>query len=76
MHMYPSPAHVYPCVPVCVPVVLSFDLLILKEVVQKMSGIECSEELTQSQIEAMAGGDLLKTEVSGRVQEVLTHPLP
>lgn len=41
----------------------SFDLLILKEVVQKMSGIDSSEELTQSQIEAMAGGELLKAEV-------------
>lgn len=45
----------------------SFDLLILKEVVQKMSGIDSSEELTQSQIEAMAGGELLKTEVWGGV---------
>ena len=43
----------------------SFDLLILKEVVQKMSGIDSSEELTQSQIEAMAGGELLKAEVRG-----------
>jgi THO complex subunit 2 len=46
----------------------SFDLLILKEVVQKMSGIECSEELTQSQVEAMAGGDLLKAEGAYFVQ--------
>ena len=46
----------------------SFDLLILKEVVQKMSGIDSSEELTQSQIEAMAGGDLLKAEVCGGVR--------
>ena len=48
----------------------SFDLLILKEVVQKMSGIDSSEELTQSQIEAMAGGELLKAEVRGEGQGV------
>ena len=42
----------------------SFDLLILKEVIQKMSGIEISEDLTPSQLEAMAGFDLLKAEVT------------
>ena len=40
----------------------SLDLLILKEVVHKMSGIEASEEMTNEQIDAMAGGDLLKQE--------------
>ena len=50
----------------------SFDLLILKEVVQKMSGIECSEELTQSQVEAMAGGDLLKAEVGTGLTQPVT----
>jgi THO complex subunit 2 len=40
----------------------SFDLLVLKEVVQKMSGIENSDEITQSQLEALAGGELLKAE--------------
>ena len=41
----------------------NFDLLVLKEVVQKMSGIEISEEVTAAQLEALAGGELLKAEV-------------
>ncbi|XP_065885468.1 THO complex subunit 2-like isoform X2 [Dysidea avara] len=40
----------------------SFDLLVLKEVVQKMSGVETSEDMTLSQLEALAGGELLKAE--------------
>lgn len=40
----------------------SLDLLILKEVVQKMAGIEASEELTSEQLEAMTGGELLRSE--------------
>lgn len=40
----------------------SQDLLILKEIVQKMAGIEAAEEITQDQLEAMAGGELLKGE--------------
>ena len=43
----------------------SFDLLVLKEVVQKMAGIDISEELTAPQLEALAGGELLKAEVRG-----------
>ena len=43
----------------------SFDLLVLKEVVQKMAGIDISEEMTTAQLEAMAGGELLKAEVGG-----------
>ena len=42
----------------------SFDLLVLKEVTQKMSGIDIAEEVTASQLEALAGGELLKAEVS------------
>ena len=42
---------------------LSFDLLVLKEVVSKMAGMEISDEVTSSQMEAMAGGELLKAEV-------------
>lgn len=41
----------------------SFDLLILKEVVQKMAGIEITEEMTMEQLEAMTGGEQLKAEV-------------
>ena len=33
----------------------SLDLLILKEIVVKMSGIESAEEMTADQIDAMAG---------------------
>lgn len=40
----------------------SLDLLILKEVCQKMTGVEASEEMTMEQIEAMSGGELLRNE--------------
>ncbi|XP_063232661.1 THO complex subunit 2 isoform X1 [Bacillus rossius redtenbacheri] len=40
----------------------SLDLLILKEIVQKMAGIEAAEEMTAEQLEALAGGELLKGE--------------
>ena len=41
----------------------SFDLLVLKEVIQKMSGIDIAEEVTSAQLEALAGGELLQAEV-------------
>ncbi|XP_031624361.1 THO complex subunit 2 isoform X2 [Contarinia nasturtii] len=40
----------------------SLDLLILKEVCQKMTGVDASEEMTTEQLEAMAGGELLRNE--------------
>ncbi|XP_025831929.1 THO complex subunit 2 [Agrilus planipennis] len=40
----------------------SLDLLILKEIVQKMAGVEAAEDLTIDQLNAMAGGELLKAE--------------
>ncbi|KAI0218636.1 THO complex subunit 2 [Lamellibrachia satsuma] len=40
----------------------SVDLLILREVIMKMAGIEISEEITSDQLEAMSGGELLKQE--------------
>ncbi|XP_029643856.1 THO complex subunit 2 [Octopus sinensis] len=40
----------------------SFDLLLLREIVQKMAGIEISEEITDDQLEAMSGGELLRQE--------------
>lgn len=40
----------------------SLDLLILKEIVHKMSGIEAAEEMTKDQLAAMCGGELLKGE--------------
>ena len=42
----------------------SLDLLILKEIVQKMAGVEAAEDLTIEQLNAMAGGELLKVEVN------------
>jgi THO complex subunit 2 len=42
----------------------SFDLLVMREVIQKMSGIEVSEEATADQLDALNGGELLKQEVS------------
>lgn len=38
------------------------DLLVLKEIVQKMTGIETSEEMTDEQLEALSGGELLRSE--------------
>ena len=35
----------------------------MREIVQKMAGIEISEEITEDQLEAMSGGELLKQEV-------------
>lgn len=35
----------------------------MKEVVQKMTGIEAAEEMTAEQIGAMCGGELLRGEV-------------
>lgn len=49
----------------------SQDLLILKEIVQKMAGIEAAEEMTPDQLDAMAGGELLKGEV--RKFNILVH---
>ena len=38
------------------------DLLLLKEMVHKLSGIEVSEGVTDEQLEALAGGEVLKAE--------------
>ncbi|KAF7282444.1 hypothetical protein GWI33_002672 [Rhynchophorus ferrugineus] len=40
----------------------SLDLLILKEVVQKMAGVEPAEDSTMDQLNALSGGELLKGE--------------
>ncbi|GAB6023947.1 THO complex subunit 2 [Chamberlinius hualienensis] len=40
----------------------SLDLIILKEIVQKMAGIETMEEITDDQLLAMTGGELLRAE--------------
>lgn len=49
----------------------SLDLLILKEIVQKMAGIEAAEEMTSDQLDAMAGGDLLKNEVNFKIGDFI-----
>ncbi|TRY73857.1 hypothetical protein TCAL_01902 [Tigriopus californicus] len=46
----------------------SLDLLIMKEVVLKMGGIEGAEEMTSEQIDAMAGGELLRQEAGSFTQ--------
>ena len=46
----------------------SLDLIIIKEVVAKMGGIEGVEEMTSEQIEATAGGELLRQEAASFTQ--------
>ena len=41
----------------------SYDLLILREIIVKMAGIEVTEEMTPDQLDALAGGELLRAEV-------------
>ncbi|XP_057313993.1 THO complex subunit 2-like [Hydractinia symbiolongicarpus] len=40
----------------------SLDLLVLKEVVQKMSGVESNDDITPQQLEALSGGEMIKSE--------------
>lgn len=46
------------------------DLLILKEIVLRMAGVEVMEQITPDQIEAMSGGDYLKTEVRKQINHI------
>lgn len=46
----------------------SLDLLIIKEIVTKMGGIEAAEEMTVEQLEASAGGELLRQEAASFTQ--------
>ena len=46
----------------------SLDLLIIKEIVAKMGGIEGLEEMTAEQLEASAGGELLRQEAASFTQ--------
>lgn len=41
----------------------SLDLLILREIVHKMAGVESCEEMTNDQLQAMCGGEQLRGEV-------------
>ena len=50
----------------------SLDLLIVKEIVQKMGGIEAAEEMTADQIDAMSGGEILRAEAATFTQVKLT----
>lgn len=52
--------------------IFSFDLLVLREVVQNMSGIETTSGLTNDQLEALAGGESLRQEGAyfGQVKNV------
>lgn len=43
--------------------VCSFDLLVLKEIITTMSGVEITTSLTDDQLQAQSGGDVLKQEV-------------
>uniref|UniRef100_A0A1I8GSZ2 THO complex subunit 2 n=1 Tax=Macrostomum lignano TaxID=282301 RepID=A0A1I8GSZ2_9PLAT len=53
------------------------DLLLVREILHKMTGIEVSEEVTEEQLEAMLGGELLRVEggyfsqSSSRLKELL-----
>ncbi|XP_068227072.1 THO complex subunit 2 isoform X2 [Palaemon carinicauda] len=47
----------------------SIDLLILREIVQKMGGIDTLEDLTSEQLDAMCGGELLRREAGQYQQE-------
>ena len=38
------------------------DLLVLKEIVSKMAGIETTEQMTSEQLAALSGGELLRQE--------------
>uniref|UniRef100_A0A8D8ZLW5 THO complex subunit 2 n=1 Tax=Cacopsylla melanoneura TaxID=428564 RepID=A0A8D8ZLW5_9HEMI len=42
----------------------SLDLCLLKEIVQKMSGIEVVDDITEDQLQAMSGGELLRNEAA------------
>ena len=42
----------------------SLDLLIVKEMVQKMGGIEAAEEMTAEQIDALSVGEILRSEAA------------
>lgn len=48
-----------------------FDLVVIKELVTKMSGVEqLLEGYSEQQLEAMAGGETLRSEVGGRVKSI------
>ena len=50
----------------------SLDLLIIKEIVAKMGGVEGAEEMTAEQLEASAGGELLRQEAASFTQVLIS----
>lgn len=42
----------------------SLDLIVLRELISKMTGIEITEDLSEDQLEALAGGETLKQVVT------------
>ncbi|CAB0008239.1 unnamed protein product [Nesidiocoris tenuis] len=47
----------------------SIELLILKEILHKMTGIEITDDMTQHQIDSLSGGELLRAEAGYFVQQ-------
>lgn len=47
----------------------SIELLILKEILQKMTGIDITDDMTQHQIDSLSGGELLRSEAGYFVQQ-------
>lgn len=54
----------------------SLDLCLLKEIVQKMSGIEVADDITDDQLEAMSGGELLRNEAASFTSGKQTNFIP
>ena len=50
----------------------SLDLLIIKEIVAKMGGVEGAEEMTAEQLETSAGGELLRQEAASFTQVLIS----
>ena len=41
----------------------SLDLIVLREIVTSISGIESASDLTQEHLDSLCGGDILRSEV-------------
>lgn len=52
----------------------SLDLLVLREIVHKMAGVESCEEMTNDQLQALCGGEQLRGEVSLQIsRNLISH---
>lgn len=47
----------------------SLELMILKEILQKMTGIDITDDMTQHQIDALSGGEMLRSEAGYFIQQ-------